>query len=79
MVERLAEGLDRLKRLVPAGSRPVLAQLVEVGTRPLDHEPSGPRRKLTGEDLEALDVDRLSEIRRVDAIAVRSASLLALA
>jgi hypothetical protein len=29
-----------------------------VGLRPLDHEPPSPRRELTGDDFEALDVHR---------------------
>lgn len=37
---------------------PVDAQLVAMRGRPLSHEPYGPRRKIAGEDLKRIDLDR---------------------
>jgi hypothetical protein len=58
MVDRLSQGFDRLKRLMPARAFPVVAQLALVPTRPLGHQPPSPRRQFAGDDGEALDVDR---------------------
>ena len=76
MVDGLTERLDRLQRLMRARQVPVRPQLVTTRLRPLDDETPGPRRKLSGEDLECLEIDRRF-IPGVTRVEVRATAVVA--
>jgi hypothetical protein len=48
MVERLSKWLDWLERLVPAGTVPVVFELVSMQTRPFDDQATRAMREPSG-------------------------------
>src|ERR1022692_1770624 len=77
MVERSAQRVDGLKRLVAARAIPVIAQLGLMRPRPLDYEPPAARRQPAGDDRHALDVDR-GLVLSVGGVEVRASSVVCL-